>query len=407
MWFAENDGQAWYIIGFYGGGGAWAPRRRGTAEIVIPLSSQYRQLLWHRDDWSLALEELAERLTSESASAEAFTEAAVACEAIVPQAHLAIRLHSQAFTKGGSDASSERANHLALQCGDFASIASVASLCYAAAPAPRHLETRAFALIDAGDIGAAKIATERTVAAGIATAQLLAIQSSFKTTAANCSGLVRDLESQAYRASESTETTSFYLAASRIAQICGRPDERERLLLSALEATPGEAHAFAALENIWIEKKEWDRLGVLYRMRSNSASTSSEKVESYRLAGNRLIFGSARQATGVRLLQQAIALIYKEELESVPELVAMLGLLTDRLELAGSGPTAIRLLGQALAHPRSDDEAMWIVNRGLWLAGDDQAFRRTVINLEVLRQTLLASEPSVLAAGAAAKLGTQ
>ena len=85
----------------------------------------------------------------------------------------------------------------------------------------------------------------------------------------------------------------------------------------------------------------------------------------------------------------------------------MLGLLTDRLELAGSGPTAIRLLGQALAHPRSDDEAMWIVNRGLWLAGDDQAFRRTVINLEVLRQTLLASEPSVLAAGAAAKLGTQ
>jgi hypothetical protein len=375
-----------------------------TTKILFPLSAKYRQFLWQRDDWSLALEELAEELTKGKVSPEDLAEAARACEAIVPQPELAIGLYAKAYAAGGSDSCCERAMRLARQYGDFAAIASVASLRYAASPAPRYLETRAFALIDAGEIETAKDATRRAVDAGVATTQLCAIESSFAASFKSCSVLVRDLESQAHSACEPDEKTSLYLTASRVAQICDRPSERERLLLAALESTPGEPTAFAALENIWLETREWDRLSVLYRMRTDSAATAAEKVESYRLAGNRLILGSVRQATGVRLLQQAISIIYSEELESVPELVAILGLLTDRLELAGSGATAIRLLGHALAHPRSDDEAMWIVNRGLWLAGDEPAFNRTVANLEVLRKTLIAAEPSLLAATAAAEI---
>lgn len=338
------------------------------------------------------------------ATPEAFAEAAAACEAIVPSPELAIALYSRAYAAGASDWCCERAIVLARQCGDFAAIASVASLRYAAAPAPTHLKAAAYAHVDAGEMSMAKDAVHRARTAGIECVCLAAIESAFGATHKSSSVLLRNLEARALEASTGEEKASYFLAAARVAHIAERPAERETMLLGALEAVPEEATAFAALENAWLEAREWDRLSVLYRMRSNSAATSEEKVAAYRLSGTRLILGSVRKATGLRLLQQAIAIIYQEDLESIPQLVAMLGLLTDRLELAGSGPSAIRLLGQALAHPRSDDEAMWIVNRGLWLAGDEPAFRRTVANLKMLRETLLASTPRSIAASVAAEI---
>jgi hypothetical protein len=369
-----------------------------STNVLFPLSSQYRQLLWQRDDWSLALEELVEELSCGPASTEALVEAAAACEAIVPQSQLAISLYTKAFAAGAGEDCCERAIKLARQCGDFAAISSIASLRYAAAPAPHLLEAHAVALIDAQDMVAAQNAVGRARRAGVDSELIRAIESAFSADDTKCSELLRRLEAQAYPMRDATAKANHLLTAARVAAIGKRHREQETLLLGVLEAKPGEATAFALLEGMWLKAGEWDRLSVLYRMRTNSAATAAEKVEAYRLAGTRLVLGSVRKATGIRLLQQAIAIVYQEELESVPDLIAMLGLLTDRLELAGSGPSAIRLLGQALAHPRSEDEAMWIVNRGLWLAGDDPAFRRTVTNLEVLRTTLLASEPSLLVA---------
>ena len=193
-------------------------------------------------------------------SSEALSEAAGVCEAVVPHPRLAIELYAKAYEAGASDAHCERAILLARQCGDFGSIASIASLRYASTAAPSHLEVRACALIDAGEMELAKDAVHRALRSGVQSEQLYAVESAFGVTGESSSKITSDLESRAYCAREASAKSSLLLAAARVAHICNRPKEREAWLLGAMEAAPGETTAFAALENTWIEAREWDRL---------------------------------------------------------------------------------------------------------------------------------------------------
>ncbi|MCP4444655.1 MAG: PilZ domain-containing protein [Myxococcales bacterium] len=340
-----------------------------------------------------------------SASPAEFAGLALICEGVVPDAQVAMNLYCRAYASGAEEAWAVRVTDLAMELGDFSCVARVAGMRHANNGDAVHLRAQALALLDAGRVPAALAPLRATLEVDVGDRNLLALERAASGECANIYEEVRTLGNEAQSIRGGAAAADCLLSAARLAAFLPDSEHYEQLLIRALDADASNITVGALLENHCIESQQWNRLGDLYRVRAQSATTSLEKVEAYRLSGTRLVMRSESPGTGVRLLQQAVSLIYQEQLEDVPQLVAMLDLLTEQLVQSGGTPSAIRLLVRALAHPRTSDEAMWIVNRGLRLADGDVALRRTVVNFESLRENLLANEPAVLEECAAAEIG--
>jgi len=343
--------------------------------------------------------------TSEVSDLDAAIELAQSCEAIVADSSVASDLYRWAYARRPESAWAERAIELALGACDFSRVAAVAELQWDHSSSIDCLKAQAMALIDAGEASTALPLVQRLLRKNSVDVALGALERSLAGDHQESASAIRALEAQALGCETARGQAEFLLQAARIARLWPECEDAEPLLMRAFDADPSFERVYVLLEFLWVESRQWERLGNLYRLRTQRASSPQEEAEAYRRSATTLILRSESPGTGVRLMQQAIACIYKNELEQVPQFVAMLALLSERLVSAGGAPSAIRLLAQGLAHPRSDDEAMWIVNRGLALAVGDDTLRRTVLTFECLRQNLLANEPALLEDAAAAEIG--
>ena len=359
---------------------------------MLSLSPSYRGLLWGRDDWSTLLSERARELLAAAHSpslADSAAELAQLCEGIVPDSAVAAELYACAYGMRAEVGWAERAHTLAEESGAFTSMASIAGMVFDSSGNSWWGREMAMAWLDAGMPSLSLDPLQRALADVPDDRVLIALEKSVSDSSAKHPDVLRELEAKAAELGPGPEAASCLLQAARIVRLGPGKDEAILYLMRAFDADSTNPRVVALLETFFIDDSQWKRLGNLYRIQTERAMSPLERVHAYRRFGTRLVLASDSQGTGMRYLQSAATTIYQEEMELVPQLVAILGLVTEKLVQAGATPGAVRLLAQGLAHPRSDDEAMWIVNRGLALAQGDQALRRTVASFMSVKEKLL------------------
>ena len=363
---------------------------------MLTLSPELRNDLWQRTDWSQRIRERANSVKgkeSSFASPEEAAEWALAAECVVPDRTVAIKLYTFAWSGRPTLEWLHRARSIALEIGDFKCVAELAALEYNHRPSPELLGIQALAYLDADlpDLAmkplslAARYSSDDT--------HLYVLQAACEGKFERLAEIIQELDDRAVAETEPILCSILMLNAARLVRIYSGSVDAEPYLVRAFNFNPGNEIVFSLLENWWIEIQDWTRLSETYRVRTEALAADGRDIDAYRRAGTRLARGGSLPGLGVRLLQEGIRLAYKREPEDADDLIAMLRLLIEQLVEGGGMPAAVRLLAQALAHPRSDDEVMWIVNVGIKLAADDMAMQRTKITFETLRNRLVVEHP--------------
>ncbi len=356
---------------------------------------EVRAQLWSGADWN---EPLAERVHAIAGGEECTLADAMSLlelvDSVVPDRKLSIELCRWIHRETGDLCWVRRAGKLALEIGDFLLVAELAQLAHAVHGEPGALVARAMALLDAGALERASRALAECVELGPDDASIVALARAAAGDCTHAEDEIRELERAAH-SSEPPAGAALLLRAARLSRLVPGNEDTLQLLMRAFDAEPLNESAFALLEDRWIQDQDWRRLSNMYRIRADSSADPIDVIDVYRRAGTRLADQVGSQGLGLRLLQEGVLSIYAQELEVEVSLIAMLSVIVEQHSRTGNMPNAVRLLAQALAHPRSDDEVMWIVNTGIALAAGDQALQRTVATFEALREQVLARHPEV------------
>lgn len=363
---------------------------------MLNLSPALRNDLWQRTDWSQRIRERADTVQGSSSCFESPEEAAewaLAAECVVPDRMVAIKLYTFAWCGKPKIEWLHRARSIALEIGDFQRVAELAGLEYEHRPSPALLAIQALAYLDADLPELALKPLKMAVQFGNDSASLSVLQAACEDNFENLAEILQELDDQAIAETEAIVCSVLMLRCARLVRIYSGSVDAEPYLVRAFNFNPGNEIVFSLLENWWIDCQDWTRLAETYRVRTEHLANEGRDIDAYRRAGTRLATGGSLPGLGVRLLQEGIHLAYKREPEDADDLIAMLRLLIEQLVEGGGMPAAVRLLAQALAHPRSDDEVMWIVNVGIKLAADDLAMQRTKITFETLRNRLVVEHP--------------
>lgn len=363
---------------------------------MLTLSPALRSDLWQRTDWSQRIRDRAQTVKGREscfASPEEAAEWALAAECVVPDRTIAIKLYTFAWMGRPTLEWLHRARSIALEIGDFKLVAELAGLEYDNRPSPELLGIQALAYLDADRPDLALEPLSQAANFSVDDTHLYVLQAACQGNFAGLAEILQDLDDRAVAETEPILCSILMLRAARLVRIYSGSLDAEPYLVRAFNFNPGNEIVFSLLENWWIECQDWTRLSETYRVRTEHLASEGRDIDAYRRAGTRLATGGSLPGLGVRLLQEGIRLAYKREPEDVDDLIAMLRLLIEQLVEGGGMPAAVRLLAQALAHPRSDDEVMWIVNVGIKLAADDLAMQRTKVTFETLRNRLVVEHP--------------
>ncbi len=363
---------------------------------MLTLSPELRKDLWKRTDWSQRICERAESIEGENSSFDSPEEAAewaLAAECVVPDRSVAVRLYTFAWFGNPNIDWLHRARSIALEIGDFEQVAKLAALEFESNPSPELLVIQALAYLDAD---MPELAVEPLGAAlekSSDAPSLFVLHQACQEKFATLPQVLQELDDRAVAETNPIVCSALLLKAARLIRLYSGSMDAEPYLVRAFNFNPRNDHVFSLLENWWIDCQDWTRLGETYRVRTEHLAEEGRDIDAYRRAGTRLAAGGVLPGLGVRLLQEGIRLAYRRETEDLQDLIAMLRLLVEQLVEGGGVPAAVRLLAQALAHPRSDDEVMWIVNVGIKLAAGDRAMERTKMTFETLRNRLVVELP--------------
>ncbi len=363
---------------------------------MLTLSPALRNDLWKRTDWSQRIRERAETVNGTESSFDTPEEAAewaLAAECVVPDRTVAIKLYTFAWTARPTLAWLHRARSIALEIGDFERVAELAGLEYERTPTPSLMSIQGLAYLDADLPDLALEPLSQAVRLDVTDTHLSVLLAACEGRFDNLAEILQELDDRAVAETEPILCSILMLNAARLARMYSGGVEAEPYLVRAFNFNPGNEIVFSLLENWWIERQNWTQLSETYRTRTAHLSADGRDIDAYRRAGTRLARGGSLPGLGVRLLQEGIRLVYTREPEDADDLIAMLRLLIEQLVEGGGMAAAVRLLAQALAHPRSDDEVMWIVNVGIKLAADDLAMQRTKVTFETLRNRLVVALP--------------
>lgn len=346
---------------------------------MLSLPKELRWVLLGSDDWVTLVAERAQALhllePTESRAQEAADLAQVVLN-VVPDRRQAIELYTWAWRGRPSSPWLQKARSLCIELGDFQGAAELAKLEYQKTQDAKLLVTQGLASLDAGDPVAAlvplRMALQKRARDESLPTLVRAAEGQLEDIPAKIKGLRLEAETE-----ENIVKAGLLLQAARLSRLIPGSSDAEQFLQEAFHAYPRENSAFSLLENLWIERHEWEKLSGLYRVRTEAAKKRGQDIEVYRRAGTRLMLRSGSPGLGLRLLQQAVRAIYTRNLEDVPELIAMLTLIVQQQVQTNDTASAVRLLAEALSHPRSDDEVLWIVNRGLGLTRNEPTLQRT------------------------------
>ena len=371
---------------------------------MLTLSPSLRNGLWQCADWSQLIRERAEKLVGREYgfdSPEQAAEWAELAESVVPDRRVAIKLYTYAWCGRPKLEWIRRARSIALELGEFRRVAELAGLEYEHRPSAKLLVLQGLAYLDADhpELALAPLAAAIKFMKDAPTLSYLhaACAEQFDTL----SQALQELKAAVSAKSDPVASSALLLDIARLVRLYSGSADAEPYLVRAFELDPGNDNAFSLLENWWVDGNQWARLAETYRLRTEHEAMQGRDIATYRRAGLRLTCASSAPGLGVRILQQGIQHIFQREMEDAPELIAMLRSLIEQLVEGGATPAAVRLLAQALAHPRSDDEVMWIVNVGIALAADDVAMERTKATFQSLRERLVAEHPAVESESAA------
>lgn len=354
-----------------------------------------RSQLWQARDWVGPVAQRASAFLEEEAttSAEDVLELARLAEAVVPERRIAISLYRKAYVLEAHPSSVARARLLAQELGDFALVADLAGLEHTQRREPRLLVVQALALLDADESRAAVAPLSRCLALFPNDSVLPLLHRAASGDTAMLAVEIHKLEAEAAKEVRIVRA-GLLLQAARLSRMReGHDADTLALLMQAFDAYASDESVFALLENRLIEDQDLRRLANLYRIRAELAASKGRDVEVYRRAGSRLLVNASSKGLGLRLLREGIEVIYRRELAEDSSLIAMLTLVVAELIESRAVPGAVRLLAKALAHPRSDDEVMWIVNNGIALAKGDIALVRTTAVFQALRDRVFANNP--------------
>lgn len=360
-----------------------------------------RSQLWQAQDWVGLIAQCASSLLAEAGmttSAADTLELAQLAEAIVPERRIAVSLYRRAYVLAADTHSIARARLLAQELGDFALMANLAELEYTERKDPRLLVVQALALLDANESRAAVVPLARCLVLFPDDALLPLLHRASSGDTTMLANEIRTLKTEA-ESEVGIVRAGLLLQAARLSRLReGHDADTLALLMQAFDACPRDESVFSLLENRLIKDQDLCRLANLYRIRAELAASKGREVEVYRRAGSRLLLNGSSKGLGLRLLREGVQVIYRRELEEGSSLIAMLTLVIEGLRESRAVPSAVRLLAQALAHPRSDDEVMWIVNNGIALADGDIALTRTIAVFQALRDRVLENNPEYLIA---------
>lgn len=357
---------------------------------------ELRRRLYQARDWNRLIRDHASVLVAAcedgSGSANAAAQLAGLAEGIVADRRVAISLYVAAYKRDPDPAWINRARFVAQELGDFPRQAALAQLEYQVTRDSGLPLVAALAHLDAG-------ANELAVAPLVESLAQFPDDSLLRSLCRGAQGrteeladAIRSLEVGA-EASDDLVRAQYLLQAARLSRLLPGSADTLQLLMRAFDADPRQESVFSLLESRLALDQDWPRLTNLYRIRAEAAARDGRDIDVYRRAGTRLLGHSASRGLGVRLLQEGVKIIYQRELEEGASLIAMLSLIVAELLRTGAMPSAVRLLAKALAHPRSDDEVMWIVNNGIALSEGDQALTRTAGIFAALRERVLAQNP--------------
>lgn len=329
-------------------------------------------------------------------SPEVAAEWARVAQSVVPDRNIAIKLYTYAWCGRPKLIWIQRARHIALELGEFRRVAELAGLEYEHRPSADLLLVQGLAYLDADHPELALAPLAAAAKFGNGTPALRFLHAACAEQFDMLPQALQELKAAVSAKTDPVATSALLLDIARLVRLYSGSADAEPYLMRAFELNPGNDDAFSLLENWWFDGHQWPRLAETYRLRTEHEVMLGRDIGTYRRAGRRLTSGSSAPGLGVRLLQEGINQIYQRELNEFPDLIAMLRMLVEQLVEGGATPAAVRLLAQALAHPRSDDEVMWIVNVGIALAAGDVAMERTKATFETLRERLVTENPEVV-----------
>ncbi len=361
---------------------------------MLVLSEELRHLLWDSSDWTKTLKKHAEVRLQEEDSLEnchRLAELAQVTENVVPNLGLARKLYVRAWKHHPHPDWMARAKDLTMATGEHDKLAVLLKEHYGRVWTGALLREEAFALWSAGAALDAVAPLQKAVEVFRGHFDLpILLKAAMQR--GDLPSEIAQLEHASSNTSSEKKAQKLRLAA-RLAMLA--KDNEEELWFRAFQADPSDDHAFTILENTWIDAQAFRRLEGLYTIRLEHAESAAEEVFVYHRAGRRLlsrgVVSPAQQKLGIEMLQRSVQLIYQHQLE-LPCLIALLSLLVKKLVQQGKMPAGVRLLAQALAHPRSDDEMIWIANMGIVLGADDLALKRTTGIFRELRERLVAQK---------------
>ncbi|MCP4445554.1 MAG: hypothetical protein GY811_09460 [Myxococcales bacterium] len=288
-------------------------------------------------------------------------ELAEIVKSVSPNRALAMVLYAWAWRAGVRGDILERARLVCFELGDFVRVAQLAAVEYETTGAADMLMVRALALVDGGEVAAAKdaVVAALEVSPDDDTLKLLSRGMSEQIST---KGLA-DLDAQAAR-STSSELPSTLLRLARLARLRGDGGNYGHLLQRALDAKPSDNTIFSLLEAELVAQQNWKQLVVHYHLRSE-ALPKSQHVEVYRRAGVRLSARAVRPSMAVRLTHQALLDCYEEGQTSIPHHISMLSLVTVHFRSSRTTAPAVKLLAQTMARVTDEDVVVWTARQGL------------------------------------------
>ncbi len=322
---------------------------------------------------------------------------ALLSERVVSDSDWTIKLYLWSWQKVQQPAWMVRAIELSEELDDFARTAQLLDMHYKSVGATPLLEKMGLSYWDARQLGKAADVLRTVVEKDPSRTDLDMLVQAYFGSPEYRAQLTSHVEQESETLS-GAEKARHLLAAARLDSISEGTRYFE-FLERASQADPANTSVFLLLQRAWTERQESKLLEALYSARAETAPNLAGEIEVYRKAGQHLlrreIYSPELGDLGVRLLSQSLLLLYQHNLE-VPGLIGILSLMVERLRARGQGPAGVRLLAKALAHPRSDDEVIWIVNTGIALAQDDVALARTTQTFEELRARVVAQNSKIL-----------
>ncbi len=361
--------------------------------LELPLKN--RRSFWDSSDWNWA--EVISDLAQEAMRGQGLEQVAadvadlaLLSEWVVSDSDWTIQLYLWSWQKVQQPAWMARAIELSEELDDFGRTAELLDMHYKSVWATPLLEKMGLSYWDAGQFDKAVEVFRTVVETDPSRADLDMLVQAYLGSPEYRAQLTSHVE-QVSETLSGAEKAQQLLTAARLDSLSEGARYFELLERASLVA-PANTSVFLLLQRAWTERVESKRLEGLYNARAETAADLAAEIEVYRKAGQHLlrrkICSPELVDLGVRLLSQSLLLLYQHNLE-VPGLIGILSLLVERLRERGQGPAGVRLLAKALAHPRSDDEVIWIVNTGIALAQDDVALARTTQTFEQLRSRVL------------------